>query len=161
MSSRQARSGRTRVEGGADATANAARDEQTAALLRSSVGRLHRRLTRMPEDELSWSKGVLLAWIDREGPMTTAALARAEGVTAQSAGTSVAVLTDRGLLHSDPHPTDRRQVVHSLTDEGRALLAEARRSRLDWLAAAIAALTPEERDDLARGVALIDRLSRP
>ena len=51
--------------------------------------------------------------------MTTAELARAEMVKPQSMGTLLAELEQEGLVQRQPHPTDGRQILFSLTDAGR------------------------------------------
>jgi DNA-binding MarR family transcriptional regulator len=90
--------------------------------------------------------------------MTTADLARAESVKPQSMGATLAELEREGLVERRPHPTDGRQVLFALTDEG----VEARRKRSalkqKWLLAAMAKLDPAERQTLMSAVALIKRL---
>lgn len=92
------------------------------------------------------------------GPMTTADLARAESVKPQSMGATLAELEREGLVTRNPHPTDGRQVLFTLTDEG----VEARRKRSaakqKWLLAAMANLDPDERQTLLTAAALIKRL---
>ena len=90
--------------------------------------------------------------------MTTADLARAEAVKPQSMGATLAELEREGLVERQPHPTDGRQVLFALTDEG----VEARRKRSaakqTWLLAAMAKLDPGEQQTLISAAALIKRL---
>ena len=58
-----------------------------------AVGLLVRRVrAAAASHDLSWSESAVLARLDRDGPATTADLARAEGITPQSMGTIVATL---------------------------------------------------------------------
>ena len=90
--------------------------------------------------------------------MTTADLARAESVKPQSMGATLAELEREGLVERQPHPTDGRQVLFTLTDEG----VEARRKRSaakqEWLLAAMAKLNHGERQTLMSAAALVRRL---
>lgn len=101
----------------------------------------------------------MIGRIDTDGEATIAALARAELVRPQSMRLTVGALEERGVLARSPHPTDGRQVVFSLTEEGRRMLAVVRQAKQNWLAEAIAdRLTPEEQQTLESATALIRRL---
>lgn len=54
---------------------------------------------------------------------------------------------------------DRRKVLFSLTDRGRAAATASRRRRREWLSARLADLTAGERDDIARVAALLLRIA--
>jgi DNA-binding MarR family transcriptional regulator len=73
-------------------------------------------------------------------------------------GATLAMLERDGLVERRPHPTDGRQVLFALTDEG----VEARRKRKiakrEWLMAAMAKLAPAEQRILIAASALIRRL---
>ncbi len=133
--------------------------EAAVTELSLAIGQLLRRL-RMEANpsELSWSQVATLARLDKLGWMTTADLARAESVKPQSMGATLADLEQEGLVQRRPHPTDGRQVLFGLTDEG----VEARRKRSvakrEWLLAAMAKLDPAEQQTLIAAVALIKRL---
>ena len=83
--------------------------------------------------------------------MTTADLARAEFMTPQSMGASVAELEEHGLVARSDDPSDGRRKLVSLTREGSRVLAEARARRRTWLARAIETEldVPEQRRLLA------------
>ncbi|MCK7624733.1 MarR family transcriptional regulator [Streptomyces sp. RS10V-4] len=135
--------------------------ERLATDLGASVSLLMRRLrAASPQGELTPTQRAVLARVDAEGPSTIAALARAELVRPQSMRVTVGALEERGILARSPHPTDGRQVVFSLTEEGHRVLAEVRRAKNNWLAVAIAErLTDAERRTLAEATALIRRLT--
>ncbi len=136
--------------------------EELAADLGATVAQLMRHLrAASPQGEFTPTQRSVLSRIDTRGPATTAALARAELVRPQSMRVTLAALEERGVLARSPHPTDGRQVVFSLTDEGRRTLAAVRRAKHDWLTVAIAdRLTAEERRTLAAAAELMRRLTQ-
>jgi DNA-binding MarR family transcriptional regulator len=133
--------------------------EMAVTELSLAIGQLLRRLrAESNPDGLTWSQTVALARLEEAGPMTTADLARAESVKPQSMGATLAELEREGLVERRPHPTDGRQVLFTMTEEG----VEARRKRSaakqKWLLAAMAKLDPAEQQTLMSAVALIKRL---
>jgi DNA-binding MarR family transcriptional regulator len=72
---------------------------------------------------------------------------------------TIASLEVLGLVRRRPHPSDGRQVLVALTDEGKATLLADRRRRDAWLACALAELTPDERGVLAAAAPLLERLA--
>jgi DNA-binding MarR family transcriptional regulator len=132
-----------------------------ASALRVHVMRLARRLrSERAAEGLSPSQIAVLGRLHRDGPASPSALALAERVRPQSMAKTVATLERAGLVGRDRHATDRRQVVLSLTDAGRALLAEDRAAREAWLARAMnAELDERERALLIEAGELLDRLA--
>ncbi|MEI9905747.1 MAG: MarR family transcriptional regulator [Asticcacaulis sp.] len=135
-------------------------DHATATQLRVAIGRLIRRLREEAMlGDLTWPQVSALGRLEREGPATLSALARAEGVRSQSLGETVAALKAAGLVTGTPDPEDGRQTVLSVTDTARDLFAASRAKREDWLFRAMQArLTPAERDSLAQAATLMHRL---
>jgi DNA-binding MarR family transcriptional regulator len=134
-----------------------------AAELRATVGRLTRLLREHArKGELTASQRFALGRLEREGPLTVTALARAEGVRPQSMGATVAALEAQGLVAGAPDPADGRQTILSLTDAARELIKANRAAREGWLLQAISArLTPTEQDQLAQALVLLRRLAEP
>src|SRR6476661_1544702 len=66
-------------------------------------------------------------------PRTPGELAEIEKVSAPSMTRTVAGLVERALVERTDDPQDRRQVILSLTESGRALLRETRRKRDAWM----------------------------
>ena len=62
----------------------------------------------------------------------------------------VDALEDKGLVARSPDPGDRRATLVSLTDRGRALAEEVRRTRGVASEQLLERLTPTDREDLAR-----------
>ncbi|MEX1827483.1 MarR family winged helix-turn-helix transcriptional regulator [Luteibacter sp. CQ10] len=132
-----------------------------AADLRISVGKLVRRLREQahPGDFTSAQKSVLLR-LDRDGPATVSALARAESVRPQSMRITVAGLEAMKAVHGKPDPDDGRQTLIDLTPAFRKTLKETRAAKEDWLVHALQAqLTPAEQGELAAAVKLLQRLA--
>ena len=99
-----------------------------------------------------------MARLAKEGPATTAELARMEGVKPQSMGTVVAALEEKGFIERKPHPTDGRQLKVQLTAAGEATRRSAKDARRTWLTQAIARLDDEERKALFAAGEIIMRL---
>jgi DNA-binding MarR family transcriptional regulator len=135
---------------------------RTADELTTLVAHLSRRMRTASNDaEITPSQQSVISRLDREGPATTAALARGELVRPQSMRMTLAALEERGLVVRAPHPTDGRQVVFSLSASGAALLGSGRAARRGWLAEAIEArLTPDEHRALAGVLPLLRRLAQ-
>jgi DNA-binding MarR family transcriptional regulator len=99
-----------------------------------------------------------MARLDNTGPMTTAELARAEAVRPQSMGSFLAELEQQGLVQREPHPTDGRQILFSLTAAGLDARRRRHAAKLAWLATAIERFDAKERRTLADAISLIKRL---
>ncbi|WP_428393413.1 MarR family winged helix-turn-helix transcriptional regulator [Lichenicoccus sp.] len=132
-----------------------------AAKLRSVLSKLRRRLREQANPtELTPSQVAALSRLDRDGPLTTSALARAEGVRSQSMGATVAVLQTAGLVSGEPDPADRRQTLLSLTPACRDRVTVDRAARQDWLVRIIdRELAPDELRRLASALTLLRRIA--
>ena len=126
--------------------------------LLSVTGQLTRRLRAISNTrELTWSQVAIMARLEEAGPLTTADLARAESVKPQSMGGTLAAMEEEGLVERQPHPTDRRQILYALTDEGREARTKVRLAKREWLLAAIAQLSQAEQKTLLAAVDIIRR----
>jgi len=124
-----------------------------------SVGLLVRRVrAAAASHELSLTESDVMARLSKEGPSTTADLARAEGVKPQSMGTTISALEEMGMVERTPHPTDGRQVNIQLTAKGLAVRKSTRDAKRTWLAQAIALLDEKDRDTLFEAGEIIRRL---
>jgi DNA-binding MarR family transcriptional regulator len=113
-------------------------------LLQATAQLVRRLRTEAGGDNLTWSQSVVLSQLDKNGPATTADLARTESVKPQSMSATLAVLEDQGLVERRPHPTDGRQVLFALTRAGVALRKTRGRLKRTWLSGALAQLTQSE-----------------
>ncbi|HWE57190.1 MAG TPA: MarR family transcriptional regulator [Acidimicrobiales bacterium] len=84
--------------------------------------------------DMSFTERAVLSRLDRNGPATAAELARAERVTAQAIGVTVAGMEERGLIDRRPDPGDRRRVILSISDMARRDLGQMRDARANRLA---------------------------
>jgi len=124
-------------------------DAGLASALRISVSRLARRLraerlTKGLEPGLSDTQIAALAALERHGEMTPGELAEHEKVQPPSMTRVITALEDGGLVMRRPHTTDRRQVMLTATDRGRAVVQQSRRLREAWLAQRLRELRKKE-----------------
>ncbi|GAB0107034.1 MarR family transcriptional regulator [Nocardia sp. JMUB6875] len=133
---------------------------EAAGELRVVASRLLRHLRAARAGiEMTPSQAVVLSRLGSEGAMSVADLARAEKVRPQSMRTTLGALEERGLVVRGPHPTDQRQVLMSLSEEGRRLLRMAHDAKEDWLATVILTkLSAAEQDSLISAIPLLARL---
>jgi DNA-binding MarR family transcriptional regulator len=135
--------------------------EAAVAELTQALGLLVRRMrSASPSEtsELSWTQRSVITRLDKEGPATTAELARAEGVKPQSMGTALAGLEALGMIERRPHATDGRQVNIALTARAAAMRKSAKDAKRTWLSQAIARLDKRERATLFAAAEVIGRL---
>jgi DNA-binding MarR family transcriptional regulator len=125
-----------------------------------SIGMLVRRArAAAASGELSWTEIGVLKRIAKEGPATTADLARAQGMRPQSMRTILATLEKMGMVERTPHATDGRQVNIELTAKGAAVQKRAGDAKQTWLAQAIGRLDQQERETLFAAGRIIKRLA--
>ena len=126
------------------------------------IGRLARQMrAAAAQHELSLTESAVLARLGRDGPATTAELARAENMRPQSMSAAVATLEERGLVERKPHPSDGRQLSIALTDKGAEVRSSTKDLKRAWLAQATATLELEERQILARAGDILKELLQP
>ena len=141
-------------------------DAALATAMRISISRLARRL-RVERLGLGGTEIVVsdiqlaaLAALARHESMTPGELAEHEKVQPPSMTRVIAVLEERGLVRREPHPTDRRQVMLSVTADGRELVQRVRRRREAWLAQRLQELSPAEREILREAAPILEKISQ-
>ena len=141
-------------------------DAALATAMRISISRLARRL-RVERLGLGGTETVLsdiqlaaLAALARHDSMTPGELAEHEKVQPPSMTRVIAVLEERGLVRREPHATDRRQVILTVTNEGRDVVQRVRRRREAWLAQRLQELTPDERKILLAAAPILEKISQ-
>ncbi|HUZ23723.1 MAG TPA: MarR family transcriptional regulator [Streptosporangiaceae bacterium] len=147
------------------ATSQTRSDAGLATELRISVSRLARRLraeriARGVATDLSDTQLAALAALERHAAMTPGGLAEHEKVQPPSMTRVIAALLERGLVTRAPHPTDGRQVMLTVTDQGREVVQQLRKLREAWLAQRLRELSPEERATLRAAAPILQRLSQ-
>jgi DNA-binding MarR family transcriptional regulator len=141
-------------------------DAGLATAMRISISRLARRLRveRLglggAETALSDIQLAALAALDRHEAMSPGELAEHEKVQPPSMTRVIAVLEERKLVQRAPHPTDRRQVILTVTPEGRTLVNRARLLKEAWLAQRLQELSPEEQAILRSAAPILEKLSQ-
>lgn len=134
--------------------------EEAVLDLTQAIGLLVRRTrSESHADELSMTESVVISRLANEGPATTAALARAEGMRPQSMGTTIAALEDMGLVRRTPHATDGRQMLIELTPKGAQMRKKTREAKQLWLSRALSELDADERDTLFKAAAIMRRIA--
>ncbi|NUS11841.1 MAG: MarR family transcriptional regulator [Streptomyces sp.] len=133
-----------------------------AGELRVALAALTRRLREQTDGtDLTRSQSSVLLRLEREGPATATALARAEGVRPQSMAKIVQALESAGLIGGAPDPKDGRKTVLSLTEAAREEFRTGRLAKEDWLTRALdTTLTGEEIEALGTVAPLLLRLAQ-
>ncbi len=141
-------------------------DAGLATAMRISITRLARRLRverlglGATETALSDIQLAALAALERHDSMTPGELAEHEKVQPPSMTRVIAVLEERGLVTREPHATDRRQVILTVTAEGRDVVQRVRRRREAWLAQRLQELTHGERQILRAAAPILEKISQ-
>lgn len=138
------------------------RDEvyDAAAAVQIAVSLFLRRARESKSAELSLPERTVLSRLDRNGPDTTAGLARWEEISPQAMGVTVSALESRGYLERAPDPTDGRRSILTITAEGLAVVRAGRGELTDRLAAALReSFSPDETALIRSAAPLIERLA--
>jgi len=132
-----------------------------AGELRILISQLRHRLREQSHlGDYTWSQTSVIIRLERDGPATVSALARAEGVRQQSMGATISTLEAAGLVKGSPDPADGRQTILSLTDACREMIQASRAAKEDWLFHAIQTkLSPAEQEQLATDLELLKRIA--
>jgi DNA-binding MarR family transcriptional regulator len=133
---------------------------ELAATLRPSLLRLTRLIRNQRVDmSVTLTQISAMATLAKRGPMSAGELASCEKVQPPSMTKVLANLEERGLVRREVHPTDKRQAIISVSEEGFALLESETRSRDAWLSKRLTQLTSEERALLRSAVPVLDKLA--
>jgi len=126
--------------------------------LRLACMRISRRVRFESDRELPPHQFSVLARLEGT-PRTNSELAEIERVSAPSMKRSTTTLVERGYISRADDPTDGRQVILSLTPEGRKALKRIRRHRDEWMLARFEHLTEEERGLLQPAAAVLGKVA--
>lgn len=126
--------------------------------LRLACMRISRRVRYESSHDVAPHQFSVLCRLE-EIPRTPGELADIERVAKPSMTRTLAALVERGLVGRQADPTDGRQVIVSITAEGRASVRAIRRKRDAWMASRVANLTPEEQDVLQRAAVILDKVA--
>ena len=132
-----------------------------ASRLHSAAIRLLRMLRR--EDDasgLSAPRLSALSVVVFAGPLSLAELAAAEQVRPPTMSRIVDALVEAELVTREAKPGDRRSVSIAATEKGMRLLEAGRERRVRVLGERLGRLAESERRALARGIELLERVTR-
>lgn len=137
-------------------------DVETAARLRTAIGRLSRRLrttSSAREAGLSPTAVSVLLNIVRTGPTTLSELAVSEGINPTMLSRVVAGLVDANLLARSSDDTDRRVAWVTATDAGAELAQRIRHERTDAINLAMSALSQHQRRQIEKALDGLEALA--
>lgn len=120
------------------------------------------RILRRQDDGIGLSAPRLsaLSVLVFAGPLSLAELAAAEQVRPPTMSRVVDFLVEEGLVTREAVPADRRSVRIAATDKGRRLMEAGRERRVRALVDRLGRLAASERRALARGVEILERVTR-
>lgn len=137
-------------------------DVETAARLRTVIGRLSRRLrsTAAARDAgLAPTAIALLLSVVRSGPVRLADLAEAEGLNPTMLSRAVSGMVQDGLLKRSSDEGDRRAAWVQATAAGRRLAERMRHERTDAVNAALAGLSESQRRRIEQALPALEELA--
>lgn len=133
------------------------KDDNLASDLSLAVVRLARHLRgRRAASTVSLTQLSALNTLSQQGPMTPGAMAAQERVQPPSMTRVIASLADLGMVKRDPHPTDGRQIIVTLSDLGQKVIADETHAREAWLRGQLEKL---DADDLTTLRSAVDIMS--
>lgn len=89
---------------------------------------------RLAADGLTPSRAAVLWRVRREGPATQRVLAEALGVSARNVTGLVDGLEAAGLVSREPHPSDRRATLVTLTPDGTGIVEKLEAEQREFAA---------------------------
>jgi DNA-binding MarR family transcriptional regulator len=137
-------------------------DIETAARLRTVIGRLSRRLrgtAAAREAGLTPTATSVLLNVDRNGSLRLAELAEWEGINPTLLSRVIATLMDGGLIERASDEGDRRAAWVFVTASGHRLAERMRRERTDAINAAMGALSVENSRRIERALPALEALA--
>ncbi|MFF0494716.1 MarR family winged helix-turn-helix transcriptional regulator [Nocardia sp. NPDC003482] len=146
-----------------ESTTQATDRELVGGLLRT-FGRFRRQVGRLAgrafdRSGVSASQSEFLRLVGRNPGISVKEAAGELGLAANSVSTFVTALVQAGLLERESDPEDRRVMRLSLPARVQQRVDETRRRHHDLIATALAELTAEEREELTRGLAVVNKLT--
>ena len=112
------------------------------------------RAVRHNSHDLPSAATRLLSLLDELGPSTVGALASTDRCSQPTMTGIVNGLVDKGWVRRDPHPTDARAALVSMTAEGRRTLSDVRRRNASLVAERFEA-SGRSAEELATAVAVL------
>lgn len=128
--------------------------------LRLATVRLNRRLrAQRTSSSITLTQLSALFCVYKCGPLTPGELAAKEVVQPPSMTRVIAALEELGYVSRRPHPSDGRQAIVEITEEGSAHIRADISAREAWLDKRLAELTDADRELLSQAAEIIDRMA--
>lgn len=144
----------------AQKTADAATTAVADRLHSAAIHLLRRLRVRDTESGIGPAQMSALSVLVFAGPRSLKELAAAEQVKPPTMSRIVAALVETGLVRAQAVGEDRRKLRLQPTSKGIAVMQEGRRRRIESLARALRARSPQELNVLKEAAELIDQISR-
>ena len=137
--------------------------EECTTLLMETMPRLMRgfgaAMRQAQDDEETLTPGQMrMLGLLCHAPRTLSELATLHNVTPSTMSRTVDALVLRDWISREPGPRDRRQVILSLTEAGRAMHAEMHQRAKAALSAKLGQLDESERERLRDGLLVLQKL---
>jgi DNA-binding MarR family transcriptional regulator len=126
--------------------------------LRLACMRISRRVRFESDRELPPHQFSVLCRL-ADAPRTNSELADIERVSAPSMKRSTNALLEQGYIARADDPEDGRQVILSLTPDGRRAVGRIRRHRDEWMLERFEHLTDDEKELLQRATAVLAKVA--
>lgn len=139
-------------------TKEAAATRRLSEDLRLACMRISRRVRFESDHEVAPHQFSVLSRIE-DGPLTPRTLADIEKVSAPSMTRTVGCLVEDGLAERAAHPDDGRQVLVTITAQGREVLRATRARRDAWMVARVAELSAQERATLVDAAKILAEIA--
>jgi DNA-binding MarR family transcriptional regulator len=137
-------------------------DLDTAARLRTVIGRLSRRLRQTSaaaDAGLTPTRTSVLLTVVRLGPMRLSELAGSEGINPTMLSRVIADFAEAGLLERISDQGDRRAAWVKATEAGRRVAERIRRERTDALTVALEGCSDSDRQRIEAAIPALERLA--
>jgi len=130
-----------------------AKDLQFASDLRTVVTRLVKKLRKksITGQQLSLTeRSTLSLLLSSENGMLPSELAAMEKITNQSMSQILSSFLEKGFITRTASETDKRKVIISLTEQGKAIILQVLSERDEWLNEALRETCTEEEKELIK-----------
>jgi len=130
-----------------------AKDLQFASDLRTVVTRLVKKLRKksITGEQLSLTeRSTLSLLLSSENGMLPSELAAMEKITNQSMSQILSSFLEKGFITRTSSETDKRKVIISLTEKGKAIILQVLSERDEWLNEALRETCTEEERELIK-----------
>ena len=127
---------------------------QLASELRTVLTRLIKKLRKQSVTglQLSLTGRSTLGQLYQNKELLASELAAMEKITNQSMSQILAHLLELGYIEKTASQTDKRKVIISLTEQGKAVVEQVRSERSEWLAKAIRETCTADEEELLKQV---------